>query len=177
MSILRYTGPPPKRYEPPAISDIPDQTIDEGDTFAGVPLDDYVSDPDNEDAEIVWTCSGNVELSVTISDDRIATIAVPDPEWTGSETITFTATDPDGLSAGDSAEFTVEAIVLLGDVNDDGAVRSNDAILALRIAAGLMEPTEYQKQAADMNGDGEIKANDAIRVLRKAAGLTAPGES
>jgi len=161
----------------PDLSNIPDQIIKEGRAFASIALDDYVFDPDNEDSEMIWTYSGNAELLVSISDDRIATIAIPDPEWTGSETITFTATDPDGLSAGDSAAFTVEAIVLLGDVNDDSAIRSNDAILALRIAAGLMEPTEYQKQAADMNGDGEIKANDAIVILREAAGLAAPRKS
>ena len=62
-----------------------------------------------------------------------------------------------------------------GDVNDDGEVRSNDAMMALRIAAGLMIPTEYQQWAADMNDDGEVKANDAISILRKAAGLAAPG--
>jgi hypothetical protein len=60
-------------------------------------------------------------------------------------------------------------------VNNDGAVRSNDAIKALRFAAGLEEPTEDQKLAADMTKDGKIASNDAIRILRKAAGLGAPG--
>ena len=61
-----------------------------------------------------------------------------------------------------------------GDVNNDGRIRANDALLALRIAAGLMDPTDYQKWAADMNGDGRIRANDALLILRKAAGLAAP---
>ncbi len=59
-----------------------------------------------------------------------------------------------------------------GDVNNDGRVRSNDAILALRIATGLMSPDEFQKWAADMNDDGKIRSNDAILILRKATGLT-----
>jgi hypothetical protein len=58
-----------------------------------------------------------------------------------------------------------------GDINGDDAVNARDAILALRIAAGLVEPSEQQKRSADMNGDGEVKANDAISILRKAAGL------
>jgi hypothetical protein len=58
-----------------------------------------------------------------------------------------------------------------GDVNGDDAVNAGDAILALRIAAGLVEPSEQQKRSADMNGDGEVKANDAISILRRAAGL------
>ena len=61
-----------------------------------------------------------------------------------------------------------------GDVNNDGKVRSNDAMLALRIAAGLIEPSDYQKWAADMNDDGKIRSNDAMLILRKAAGLAAP---
>ncbi|MBD3181916.1 T9SS type A sorting domain-containing protein, partial [Candidatus Poribacteria bacterium] len=61
-----------------------------------------------------------------------------------------------------------------GDVNNDGKVRSNDATLALRIAAGLMTPTSLQSWAADMNDDGKVRSNDATLILRKAAGLTAP---
>ena len=61
-----------------------------------------------------------------------------------------------------------------GDVNNDGNIKSNDAILILRIAAGLLEPNDYQKCAADVNGDGNIRSNDATIVLRKAAGLEAP---
>jgi len=62
-------------------------------------------------------------------------------------------------------------MVTKGDVDRDGNIRSNDAILTLRIAAGLMEPDEYQMEAADMSGDGVIRANDAILILREAAGL------
>jgi hypothetical protein len=62
-----------------------------------------------------------------------------------------------------------------GDVNEDGEVRSNDAMMALRIAAGLMIPTKYQQWAADMNDDGKVRANDATSILRRAAGLAAPG--
>ncbi len=64
-----------------------------------------------------------------------------------------------------------------GDVNKDGRVRSNDAILALNIATGSLEPTEYQEWAADMNGDGRVRSNDAILILREAAGLTAPARN
>ena len=67
------------------------------------------------------------------------------------------------------------AACVKGDVNGDGNVRSNDAILALRIAAELMEATDAQECAADMSDDGRIRSNDAILILRKAAGLAAPG--
>ena len=71
---------------------------------------------------------------------------------------------------------TIEASFgLKGDVNEDDLIRANDAILTLRIAAGMMIPDEYQKWAADMNDDGGVKSNDAILILRKAIGLAAPG--
>ena len=99
----------------PAVSDIPNQTIDEGQTFTTINLDDYVSDADNSDAEMTWTYSGNTELSVDIT-NRVATITIPGVDWEGAETITFTATDPGLLSGGDPATFTVNA------VNDPPAV-------------------------------------------------------
>jgi hypothetical protein len=58
-----------------------------------------------------------------------------------------------------------------GDVNSDGDIGSNDAIIALQIAAGLVEATTYQECAADMNGDGKVISADAILILRMAAGF------
>jgi hypothetical protein len=69
-----------------------------------------------------------------------------------------------------------QPVSVKGDVNGDGEVRSNDAILTLRISAGLIIPTDYQKQAADMNDDGKVASNDAILILRKAAGMAAPSK-
>lgn len=63
-----------------------------------------------------------------------------------------------------------------GDVNQDGSIKSNDAILILRIAAELLTPTTQQLCAADANGDGKVRANDAIAILRTVAGLGAPGK-
>jgi hypothetical protein len=58
-----------------------------------------------------------------------------------------------------------------GDVNGDGNIRANDAILALRISAGLMTPNARELCAADVNSDGNVRANDSILILRKSAGL------
>ncbi|MBM3211716.1 hypothetical protein FJZ33_05835, partial [Candidatus Poribacteria bacterium] len=61
-----------------------------------------------------------------------------------------------------------------GDVNGDGSIKSNDAILTLRISAGLLVPTDQQLCAADYNNDKQVKSNDAILILRKSADLIAP---
>jgi len=91
----------------PVVDDIPDETIPDGGTFAAINLDDYVSDVDNPDSTIDWTYSGNIELVVDIDSNRVVTITAPDVEWTGFETITFTATDDSLASAQDAATFTV----------------------------------------------------------------------
>jgi RHS repeat-associated protein len=92
----------------PVVRAILDQTVLDPEPFAPIRLDDLVEDPDNPDPEIVWTFSGNSELSVSIGGDRVATIGYA----TGTrvtETITFTATDPDGLTGSATASFTVAA--------------------------------------------------------------------
>ena len=110
----------------PVVSDIPDQTIPEGESFVTINLDDYVTDADNTDAEMTWTYSGNSELSVTIV-DRVATISIPDPDWKGSETITFTATDPGDESDSDEATFT-SSTPLLWVAPDDESIGLGDDI-------------------------------------------------
>ncbi|MBN2226400.1 MAG: T9SS type A sorting domain-containing protein [candidate division Zixibacteria bacterium] len=99
----------PPDNQPPEVGDIPNQSINEGATFATIALDDYVSDPDDTDDEMTWTFSGNTDLTVTIT-DRVATIGIPDAEWSGAETITFRATDPGALYDEDAATFTVTAV-------------------------------------------------------------------
>ncbi|MBU1201180.1 MAG: tandem-95 repeat protein [Nanoarchaeota archaeon] len=91
----------------PVVSDIPDQTVNEGQTFTTINLDNYVSDVDNLDSEMTWTYVGNTDLIVSISPSRVATISVPNANWFGFETITFTASDPGSLSDSDSAVFSV----------------------------------------------------------------------
>ncbi|MCP4566472.1 MAG: hypothetical protein GY841_02695, partial [FCB group bacterium] len=77
----------------PVVTDIPDQTIDEGSTFTTINLDDYVSDVEDADADMVWTYTGNSALTVDIT-ARVATITIPGTDWNGAETVTFKATDP-----------------------------------------------------------------------------------
>ncbi len=95
--------------DPPVVTDIPGETIAEGGSFATIALDDYVSDADNTDAEMTWTYSGSTDLSVSIV-NRVATITTPSSEWSGSETITFTATDPASTFDSDDAIFVVTAV-------------------------------------------------------------------
>jgi hypothetical protein len=94
----------------PLVTGIPDQRVAEGSTFATINLDDYVADVDNLDSEMSWSFVGHSELTVSLDVNRVATITIPDADWNGVETITFTATDPGLLSDGDPATFTVTAV-------------------------------------------------------------------
>lgn len=65
----------------------------------------------------------------------------------------------------DSIFVDLEApLYVLGDVNGDDKVDSNDAIYLLRYT---LQPSSYPiNQSGDMNGDGKIDSNDAIYLLR-----------
>jgi Tfp pilus assembly protein PilF len=93
----------------PIITDIPDQNIQENELFVNISLDDYIDDVDNNDSDLSWMISGSQHIAVTIN-NRIATITALDGNWHGTETIVFTASDPGGLTASDSAVYTITPI-------------------------------------------------------------------
>jgi hypothetical protein len=61
--------------------------------------------------------------------------------------------------------------ILMGDVNFDGEVNSEDALLTLRAALGIIEFTDEQMLRGDMNGDGEVRSDDALIILRISLGI------
>jgi hypothetical protein len=72
--------------------------------------------------------------------------------------------DPPAASGGGTA-------VKPGDLNGDGSVNVQDATISLRIAVGLLTPTDAQKAAGDANHDGSWNVQDATLILRAAVGL------
>jgi len=97
---------------------IPDQTIDEKKQFTAIKLDDFITDPDHKKEEMSWEVSVKHEgkqpdagtLDVTIGDDRVAKINIPDTYWNGNVVATFTATDPDGASVKQDVKLSVKSI-------------------------------------------------------------------
>lgn len=59
---------------------------------------------------------------------------------------------------------------IMGDLDGDGKIRSADALIVLRMSAGLVKPTNDEKKLADINSDGKILSNDALEILRFSAG-------
>ena len=58
-----------------------------------------------------------------------------------------------------------------GDVDRDGNITVSDALVLLRTAALISEPTEQLMEVGDFDSDGEITVSDALAVLRLAAKL------
>lgn len=92
--------------ESPVVSQIPNQSVRKGETFTDISLDDFVTDPDNADEEITWETTGESQVSITII-DRVASITAIDPEWIGSDTVQFVATDPGNRTDSTTTVFSV----------------------------------------------------------------------
>ena len=58
-----------------------------------------------------------------------------------------------------------------GDPDNDGEITVGDALIALRIAARLVEPTAEQFEACNVDGDKDVTVGDALMILRVAAKL------
>ena len=59
---------------------------------------------------------------------------------------------------------------LIGDVNGDGKVNSDDAVCILRYLVGF-EVEGIQIENGDVNSDGKVNTDDAVRILRDLVGL------
>ncbi|MFW1179520.1 tandem-95 repeat protein [Vibrio parahaemolyticus] len=89
-------------------SSIADQALAEDFTPYTIDLNTAFSDVDNVDGELTFSVSGNSNIQVAIV-NGIATIT-PTADWNGSETLTFTATDPSGESVSQTVDFTVAPV-------------------------------------------------------------------
>jgi Big-like domain-containing protein len=87
---------------------IPDQQVYEGNLFNSIDLNYYVTDVDDDDADLIWEYSGNTELLVDIDlVTHIAVVTAPDPDWYGNENITFTVYDTYMATTFDIVNFQI----------------------------------------------------------------------
>ncbi|MBN2612308.1 MAG: hypothetical protein JXB00_12175, partial [Bacteroidales bacterium] len=92
------------------LTNIPDQTVAEGDSFM-LMLDDYISDDLYPDNQISWTCTDNLYLSFSLdSITRIASLVPLSEDWYGIDTVIFTATNPANETHSDTVVFNITAI-------------------------------------------------------------------
>ena len=97
--------------DPPVFKKIADQAIEEKNEFTSFILDDYLSDADHDFSKLKVEVTGNRDLKVNIDNrSHEVSVKIPHDQWNGTETLMFTATDPEGARATTSAKFTVKAI-------------------------------------------------------------------
>ena len=68
------------------------------------------------------------------------------------------------------ASFSYYAPYVLGDVNNDRAIDSEDALKALKHFVGIETLSGTQVLAADVNKDGTIDSSDALLILKLFVG-------
>ena len=88
--------------------DIPDKCIHAGQTFEPIELDDYSVGL----SPFTWTWSGNTDLNVKLDLENKITVSCP-ASWHGRETVNFSMTDANGLTASDDVTFIVKPVPVL----------------------------------------------------------------
>ena len=58
---------------------------------------------------------------------------------------------------------------LLGDIDNNGKVEVDDALIALQIVAEIHTPTETEILAADVDGNGKVEVDDSLMILQYVA--------
>jgi parallel beta-helix repeat protein len=106
-----------ERAAPPPQFNIPDQCVPAGGKFAKFDADTFVT---TGTPPYTFTWSGNINLIVSKDANNVFTITYP-AGWTGSETITFHATDASGMTWDDNATFTVDPVPVVGNIPDQWA--------------------------------------------------------
>ncbi|EGQ8003099.1 tandem-95 repeat protein [Vibrio parahaemolyticus] len=92
---------------------IADQVLSEDFDVYTIDLNEVFKD---SDSSLKFSVSGNDNIQISIV-NGVATIT-PTADWNGSETLTFTATDPSGESVSQTVDFTVAPVV---DIEADSA--------------------------------------------------------
>ena len=140
--------------DPPVIGDIPNQTINSGESFSTITLDNFVTDVDNAKSELTWEITGNTQLTPTVDGSRIATINQP-AKWVGSEKLTFTVKDPSNASASDDAVFEAKQVNTAPVAVDDNYPTTQGATLNIAAPGVLSNDTD-----ADLDPLTAIKVTD-----------------
>ncbi|HCH1964863.1 TPA: tandem-95 repeat protein [Vibrio parahaemolyticus] len=121
---------------------IADQELSEDFATYTIDLNDAFKD---SDSALNFSVSGNSNVLVSIEND-IATIS-PTADWNGSETLTFTATDPSGESISQTVNFTVAPVA---DIEADKATVVEDTPTIIKVLGN-----------DTFEGDGKVVSLDA----------------
>ena len=150
--------PPPPPVAPVAVGSIPAQVITAGQT-ATVDVSAFFSDPDGDDLTYAAESSDTAAVTVGLEGSSLTVTAVA----AGTATVTVTATDPDGLSATQSANITVEAA--------NQAPEAVGTIPAQTMTAGQTATVDVSAFFSDPDGDDLTYAAESSDTAAVTVGL------
>ena len=133
-------------------------TLDTAYVSAKAPSDTTTADTTTSEPTVTTT-SEDTTVTTTVSDETTVTTTSVDP------TVTTTSAEPTTTSTETSGD------VILGDVNGDGQVKSNDLLLLKKYLLGLAEESDISMDNADVNGDKQVKSNDLLQLKKYLLGL------
>jgi len=65
--------------------------------------------------------------------------------------------------------YYVHKDYVLGDIDNNGKIEVDDALIALQIVAEIYSPTETELSAADVDGNGRVEVDDSLMILQYVA--------
>ncbi|TOE89327.1 tandem-95 repeat protein, partial [Vibrio parahaemolyticus] len=133
---------------------IADQELSEDFATYTIDLNDAFKD---SDSALNFSVSGNSNVLVSI-ENGIATIS-PTADWNGSETLTFTATDPSGESVSQTVNFTVAPVA---DIVADKATVVEDTPTIIKVLGNDTFEGDGKVVSLDINNgpaNGTVSVN------------------
>ncbi|KAA3613215.1 MAG: tandem-95 repeat protein [Calditrichaeota bacterium] len=144
----------------PKISGLPSQQVLPADTTITINLASLADDPDDDNAQLVWSYSGDNKLTVSLA-NKIITITTPS-NWTGQEKLTIKAADDEGFY--DSKIFTAKS-------TEGGS--SSEAPVFLEVPnQELDEDTQINLKLSDYVTDSDSNIEDLIFAAETTNSIT-----
>ena len=84
--------------------------------------------------------------------------------------VTIYAADENGYALNSAKVKVTKAKITLGDVTNDGAVNSSDALAVLQHSVGQISLTGNKFTAGDVDKNGTINSSDALKILQYSVG-------
>ncbi len=162
----------------PAIESIPDQSVPARGSFDPINLDEYVLDGEYDKASIIWTWTGPPGGNISVSfgqdpdDHWIATITYPN-DWTGQETISFTATVNSQSFESEPVSFQVAEpdAPVVHDIPDQ-VVKSRWPFQQVHLDQYVDPPPNYQDSDVDWTWENLTGSHISVTIENRVATIT-----
>lgn len=141
--------------EAPVVTTIPNQSVEQGTGFTDITLDNYVTDAEDADNNIVWTYRQipGSKLNIYINSNRVMHVTVNDNDWYGNETIVIKATDS-GNGAFPKSD-SVEVTFSIFKKNDPPVITSTPLLV-------VNEDNNYNYTLTATDNDGDVLTYNAL---------------